>query len=89
MIYGIDIALTAYNYSRICHIYNIYSGINRGVNKKEGVILRWFNIYNILIFVTGLYRISFRQGGVENFAYTFTVAWGTPVNLLVDPDTNM
>ena len=28
-----DIALTAYNYSRICHIYNVYSGINGGINK--------------------------------------------------------
>jgi len=32
-------ALAALNYSRIYHIYNIYSGINRGVNKKEGDIL--------------------------------------------------
>jgi len=45
-------ALAALNYSRICHIYNIYSGINRGVNKKEGAILGYFNVYNILIFVT-------------------------------------
>ena len=34
----IDIALAALNYSRICHIYNIYSSINRGVNKKEGTV---------------------------------------------------
>ena len=47
-----DIALAALNYSRICHIYKIYSSINRSVNKKEGVILRYFNVYNILIFVT-------------------------------------
>ena len=47
----IDIALTILNYSRICYVYNIYSSINRDVNKKEGVILRHFNIYNILIFV--------------------------------------
>ena len=47
-----DIALTALNYNRICHTYNIYSGINRGVNKKEGVILEYFNVYNILIFIT-------------------------------------
>ena len=46
-----DIALTALNCSRICYIYNIYSGINRGVNKKEGVILRYFNVYNILMFI--------------------------------------
>ena len=32
-------ALAALNYSRIYYIYNIYSGINRGVNKKEGNIL--------------------------------------------------
>ena len=32
-------ALATLDYSRICHIYNIYSSINRGVNKKEGVIL--------------------------------------------------
>ena len=38
---------------------------------------------------TGLCRISFRQGGVENFAHVFTVAWGTPANLLVDPYTSM
>jgi len=30
-----DIALAALNYYRICHIYDVYSGINRGVNKKE------------------------------------------------------
>ena len=47
-----DIALAILNNSRVCHIYNIYSGINRGVNKKEDAILRYFNIYNILIFVT-------------------------------------
>ena len=47
-----DIALTVLNCSRICHVYNIYSGINRGINKKEGAILRYFNIHNILIFVT-------------------------------------
>ena len=44
-------ALAILNYSRIYYIYNIYSSINRGINKKEGVILRYFNIYNILIFV--------------------------------------
>ena len=44
-------ALTALNYNRIYHIYNIYSSINRGINKKEGAILRYFDIYNILIFV--------------------------------------
>ena len=42
-------ALTALNYSRI---YYIYSGINRGVNKKEGAILQYFDVYNILTFVT-------------------------------------
>jgi len=47
-----DMALATLNYSRICHIYNIYSGINRGVNKKEGAILGYFDVYNILIFVT-------------------------------------
>jgi hypothetical protein len=47
-----DMALAALNYSRICHIYNIYSGINRGVNKKEGAILGYFNVHNILKFVT-------------------------------------
>ena len=46
-----NMALAALNYSKICHIYYIYSGINRGVNKKEGVILRYFNVYNILMFV--------------------------------------
>ena len=47
-----DIALATLNNSRVYYIYNIYSGINRGVNKKEGVILRYFNVYNILMFVT-------------------------------------
>ena len=47
-----NIALAALNYSKICHIYYIYSGINRGVNKKEGAILRYFNVHNILMFVT-------------------------------------
>ena len=45
-------ALAILNYSRIYYIYNIYSGINRGVNEKEGVILEYFNVYNILMFVT-------------------------------------
>jgi len=45
-------ALTALNYSRIYYIYNIYISINRGINKKEGAILRYFNVHNILIFVT-------------------------------------
>ena len=45
-------ALATFNYSRICYIYNIYSSINRGINKKEGAILRYFNVYNILMFVT-------------------------------------
>jgi len=47
-----DMALIAFNYSRICHTYNVYSGINRGVNKKEGAILRYFDVHNILMFVT-------------------------------------
>ena len=47
-----DIALAILNNSRVCHIYNVYSGINRGVNKKEGVILRYFDVHNILMFVT-------------------------------------
>ena len=46
------IALAALNYSRICYIYNVNSGINRGINKKEGIILRYFNVYNILKFIT-------------------------------------
>ena len=40
-------APTTLNYSRICHIYNIYSSNNRGVNKKKGAILRYFNFHNI------------------------------------------
>ena len=47
-----DIALTALNYSRIYYIYNVYSSINRGVNEKEDAILRYFNVYNILMFIT-------------------------------------
>ena len=43
-----DIALTALNNSRIGYIYN---SINRGINKKEGAILRYFDVYNILIFI--------------------------------------
>jgi len=39
-----DITLATLNNSRICHIYNVYSSINRGINKKEGVILRYFSI---------------------------------------------
>ena len=45
-------ALAILNYSRISYIYKIYSSINRRVNKKEGVILEYFNVYNILMFVT-------------------------------------
>ena len=40
------------NFSKIRHVYNIYSSNNRGVNKKKGTILRYFNIHNILMFVT-------------------------------------
>ena len=40
-------ALAALNYSKICHIYNIYSNINRGINKKEGVILGYFNVHYV------------------------------------------
>ena len=47
-----DMVFAALNYSRICYVYNVYGGINRGVNKKEGVILRYFDVYNILKFVT-------------------------------------
>ena len=42
-------ALAALNYSRICYVY---SGINRGINKKEGAILGYFDVHNILMFVT-------------------------------------
>ena len=47
----IDTAPATLNYSKVCHIYGIYSGINRDVNKKEGAILRYFDVYNILMFV--------------------------------------
>ena len=42
-------ALAALNYSKI---YHVYSGINKGVNKKEGAILGYFDVHNILKFVT-------------------------------------
>src|SRR6266567_138583 len=42
----IDIALAALNYSRIYYVYNIYGGINRGINRKEGAILRYFDVHN-------------------------------------------
>ena len=45
-------APAALNPSRIYYIYNIYSSNNRGVNKKEGAILRYFGVHNILMFVT-------------------------------------
>jgi len=45
-------AFAALNYSRICYIYNIYSGINRGVNKKEGAILGYFNVYCVYFAIT-------------------------------------
>ena len=38
-------ALTVFNYSRFCYIYNIYSGVNKNINKKNGVILKYFDIY--------------------------------------------
>ena len=44
-------APTVLNYSRICYVYNIYSSNNKDINKKEGVILKYFDIYNILMFV--------------------------------------
>jgi hypothetical protein len=40
-------ALAVLNYSRIYYIYNIYSSINRGVNKKEGAILRYFDVRHV------------------------------------------
>ena len=61
-----DMAPTALNYSRICHVYNVYSGINRGVNKKEGAILRYFNVYNILMFVTWILPQITARGFVFN-----------------------
>jgi hypothetical protein len=33
----INIILTVLNYNKSCHIHNKYSGINRGVNKKEEI----------------------------------------------------
>jgi hypothetical protein len=48
----VDMALAALNYSRICYIYNVYSSINRDINKKKGAILRYFEVHNILKFVT-------------------------------------
>ena len=36
-----DIAFATLNYNRICYLY---SGINRGVNKKEGAILGYFDV---------------------------------------------
>ena len=48
----IDMVLTILNYSKICYIYNIYSSINRSINKKEGAIVKYFDVYNILIFIT-------------------------------------
>jgi hypothetical protein len=62
----INIALATLNYSRIYHIYNIYSGINRGINKKEGVILKYFNVYNILMFVMWILLQLTARGFVLN-----------------------
>jgi len=67
-----DITLAALNNSRICHIYNVYSGINRGVNKKEGAILRYFNVYNILVFTA---RLSARLVAEPYIIYI------TPINI--------
>ena len=39
--------LAALNCSRICYIYNIYSSLNKSVNKKKGAILEYFNIYYV------------------------------------------
>ena len=59
-------ALAALNYSRICHIYNVYGGINRGINKKEGAILRYFDVHNILMFVTWILPHLTARGFVSN-----------------------
>jgi hypothetical protein len=59
-------ALAALNYSRICYIYNIYNSINRDINKKESTILRYFNIYNILIFITWILPHLTARGFVSN-----------------------
>jgi len=59
-------ALAALNYSIICHIYNVYGGINRGINKKEGAILRYFDVYNILMFVTWILPYLTARGFVSN-----------------------
>ena len=44
--------LIALNCNKICYVYNIYSSINKGINKKKDAILKYFNVYNILIFIT-------------------------------------
>ena len=49
-----DMALVVFNYSRICYVY---SGINRGVNKKEGAILGHFDVYHMNSAIT--YRARF------------------------------
>ena len=45
------IVKSAYYVSAVPVVSYIYSGINKDVNKKEGAILRYFNIYNILKFI--------------------------------------
>ena len=51
--------------------------------------------YRVIVFpcsartVQGFAGSASARGGVENFAHAFTVAWGTPANLLVDPYTSM
>ena len=45
-------ALATLNYSKICHVCYIYSGINRGVDKKEGAILRYFDVRHVNSAVT-------------------------------------
>ena len=59
-----DMALAVLNYSRIYHIYDIYSGINRGVNKKEGDILCQRQAYARGDYViASSWRVNFELGG--------------------------
>ena len=46
-------ALAIFNYSRFYYIYKVYSSINKDSNKKEQCnILKYFDIYKILTFIT-------------------------------------
>jgi hypothetical protein len=50
--------LTAFNYSRFRHVYDVYGGVNRNINKKERCNIKIF-LGSLCEFCHDLPRASF------------------------------